>query len=59
MIDSRRVQQYFDEKAAAWSAGRHTDPALIRTVLKQLEIGTGSRVLDIACGTVNCTPKVG
>jgi ubiquinone/menaquinone biosynthesis C-methylase UbiE len=51
VIDSRRVQQYFDEKAAAWSAGRHTDPALIRTVLKQLEIGTGSRVLDIACGT--------
>ena len=50
-IDPQRVQQYFDAKAYAWSAGRQTDAALIRIVLKQLEIGSGSRVLDIACGT--------
>jgi SAM-dependent methyltransferase len=50
-IDPQRVQQYFDAKADAWAAGRQPDETLIRAVLKQLEIGSGSRVLDIACGT--------
>lgn len=51
MIDKREVIAFFDWCAPAWDAGMVRHEPVIEAILDNAGVGSGMRVLDVACGT--------
>lgn len=51
MIDKREVIAFFDRCAPAWDAGMVRHEPVIEAILDNAGVGSGMRVLDVACGT--------
>ena len=51
MIEQKDVIAFFDERAGGWDAGMLRSDEKIGRILDNAKVTTGSRVLDIACGT--------
>ena len=51
MIDKREVIAFFDRCAPAWDAGMVRHEPVIEAILDTAGVGSGMRVLDVACGT--------
>ena len=51
MIDKREVIAFFDRCAPAWDAGMGRHEPVIEAILDNAGVGSGMRVLDVACGT--------
>lgn len=51
MIDKREVIAFFDRCAPAWDAGMVRHEPVIKAILDNAGVGSGMRVLDVACGT--------
>ena len=51
MIDKREVIAFFDRCAPAWDAGMVRHAPVIEAILDNAGVGSGMRVLDVACGT--------
>lgn len=49
--DKRKTAEYFDARAVDWDKHQHPQDAVIERILDDAEVGGGSRVLDLACGT--------
>ena len=50
-MDKNEMIAYFDRRAPYWDRENQADPAVIRTILDNAQIGPGQEVLDVACGT--------
>ena len=51
MIDTQDVRDFFDRLAPGWDEDNEKDREKIGRILDLAEIGRGSAVLDVACGT--------
>ena len=51
MIDKDEVIAFFDSWAPEWDAGMVCDDKIIDIILDNAGVHSGSRVLDVACGT--------
>ena len=51
MIDKDEVIAFFDSCAPEWDAGMVCDDKIIDIILDNAGVHSGSRVLDVACGT--------
>lgn len=51
MIGKREVIAFFDRCAPAWDAGMVRHEPVIEAILDNAGVGSGMRVLDVACGT--------
>ena len=50
-MDKNEMIAYFDRRAPYWDRENQADPAVIRAILDNAQIGPGQDVLDVACGT--------
>ena len=50
-MDKNEMIAYFDRRAPYWDRENQADPAVIRVILDNAQIGPGQDVLDVACGT--------
>jgi len=50
-MDRGKVQAFFDRLAPSWDSGEACTVERKRALLGRLDIRTGDRVLDVACGT--------
>ena len=50
-MDKNETIAYFDRRAPYWDRENQADPAVIRAILDNAQIGPGQDVLDVACGT--------
>jgi len=51
MIEQKNVIDFFNQQAADWDAQLIRSDEKIRRILDNAGVGSGSRVLDVACGT--------
>lgn len=51
MIDKNEVIEFFDRCAPDWDAGMIRSDEIINEILDNAGVRSGSRVLDVACGT--------
>ena len=50
-MDKNEMIAYFDRRAPYWERENRADPAVIRAILDNAQVGEGQDVLDVACGT--------
>ena len=50
-MDKGAIRDFFDRLASSWDEQLIVDEAKMGTILDAAEINSGSRVLDVACGT--------
>ena len=50
-MDKNEMIAYFDRRAPYWDRENQADPAVIRAILDNAQVGPGQDVLDVACGT--------
>lgn len=50
-MDKREIAEYFDKMAPQWDADMIRSDEIIGIILDNAEVGEGSNVLDVACGT--------
>ena len=50
-MDKNEMIAYFDRRAPYWDRENQADPAVIRAILDNAQVGPGQEVLDVACGT--------
>jgi len=51
-MEHKRIRDFFDERAATWDEGRPPESIpRVRDIVAGLNIASGSRVLDVGCGT--------
>ena len=50
-MDKNEMIAYFDRCAPCWDRENRADPAVIRAILDNAQVGEGQDVLDVACGT--------
>ncbi len=50
-MDKNEMIAYFDRCAPRWDRENQADPAVIRAILDNAQVGPGQDVLDVACGT--------
>lgn len=49
--NSQKIKEYFDTKAPTWDARSKENDEIIANLLSNIDIKSGDKVLDIACGT--------